>query len=261
MTGPSDPYADFARSYDWLATDGMMSGEHLWRRFGDTRTALPAGARVLDCACGTGCNAAALARRGFTVTAADASEAMLVDARRRMAGLAPVVRCSWLDLPETFPDPFDAVVCTGNSLIHAADERSRIDALSGMAAVLRPGALLLLDSRNWEAMRRTQPRLQIPHPPVVRDDRAAVAVYAWNWRERWDAEHRLEIVVVCTGRQATSVVRTQITFRPFRFEDLTARLRQTGFENVSHTFSPDTDFYDVTARRLPEMRTGGILTG
>lgn len=251
MTGPSDPsdpYAAFAPFYDWLASDEVMSGEHFWSRFGDSLTTLPSGAHVLDCACGTGYNALAFAERGFTPSASDASQAMLTEARRRLPEHVNLRRSAWSELPEAFAEPFDAVVCTGNSLMHAGDEHSMVAALTGMSGVLKPGGLLLLDSRNWEKLRGERPLLQVPHPPVFRSGQAAVAVYTWHWPDHWDADHRVEISVISTDGHQTTLGRTHITFHPFRFEDLTERLNRVGFEILSHTFNTETYVYEVTAR-------------
>ena len=72
------PYENLAADYDWIFGDDALASGAAIRR--------PAAARlfdrigrtsaVLDAACGTGIDAAALARRGFNVWAADASEAM-----------------------------------------------------------------------------------------------------------------------------------------------------------------------------------------
>jgi SAM-dependent methyltransferase len=243
-----DPYAAFAPFYDWLASDEVMTGEPFWDRFGDVLTTLPSGARVLDCACGTGYNALALARRGFTVSGSDASKAMLSEARRRLPTHVNLRHCAWSDLPEAFAEPFNAVVCTGNSLMHAGDEHSMVAALTGISGVLEPGGLLLLDSRNWEKLRTERPLLQVPHSPYFRSGQAAVAVYTWRWPDQWDAVHRAEISVISTDGHETSFGRTHINFHPFRFEDLTQRLNRAGFTVLSHTFKPDTYVYDLTAR-------------
>ena len=250
MTARGDPYDGFAAHYDWLATEQMVSGDLLWGRFGDHLERLPSGARVLDCACGTGYDALALVRRGFAVTASDVSEGMLLEARRRLGDRAAVHRCAWAELPGLFTEPFDAVVCTGNSLIHAGDEVGMTSALTGMAGVLRPGALLLLDTRNWEKMRREEPRLQVPHPPCLRGGRAGVSVYSWHWPVSWNEPHRLEILVVLSEGDQTTTSETEISFYPFRFSDLTQRLKQAGLEIECHTYDGSADFYEVFARRL-----------
>jgi SAM-dependent methyltransferase len=249
VTTHRDPYDRFAAEYDWLATEQMVSGDLFWDRFGDRLDSLPSGARVLDCACGTGYNALALVQHGFTVTASDVSEAMFLEARHRLGDQAAVHRCAWGDLPDLFREPFDAVICTGNSLIHAGDESGMTNALKGMAGTLRPGGLLLLDTRNWERMRREQPRLQVPHPPRVRGVHAAVSVYSWHWPGTWKEPHRLEILVILSDEHRTTASQTEITFYPFRFSELTQRLKHAGFEIECHNYQIGTDFYEVTARR------------
>ena len=115
-------YDDFAADYHWIFSDEHVSGEQFLRRYRDVLAALPARAEVLDCACGTGLEALTLARNGFRVTACDASEGMVAEARRLFADSGvevPVEPCTWDRLPSSFPARFDAVFCTGNSISHA----------------------------------------------------------------------------------------------------------------------------------------------
>src|SRR4029077_21280020 len=82
MTGA---YESLAADYDWMfGDDALANGRainlpataRLLQRIDGTST-------VLDAACGTGVDAAVLARRGFTVWAADGSEAMAEGAAAR----------------------------------------------------------------------------------------------------------------------------------------------------------------------------------
>ena len=105
---------------------------------------------VLDCACGTGHHAAMLAGWGLTVTGSDLSEEMIQRARRQHGEHS---RLRWL--VRSFHDlggigePFDAVMCVGNSLALAADGRQDCrDALVSMAAVVRPDGLLIIQVLN-----------------------------------------------------------------------------------------------------------------
>jgi 2-polyprenyl-3-methyl-5-hydroxy-6-metoxy-1,4-benzoquinol methylase len=109
----ADYYRDLAGEYDWLYDDDALTDGFaitrpavagLLQRFGP-------GCAVLDAACGTGVDAAALARRGFHVRAADGSEAMVevAAARFRREGLAiPVQQCLWADLADTINERFDS---------------------------------------------------------------------------------------------------------------------------------------------------------
>src|ERR1700684_2569198 len=79
-------YEMLAADYDWMFDDdALVNGRginhpataRLLQRI--NRTSL-----VLDAACGTGVDAAVLARRGFTVWAADGSDAMVEEAAARV---------------------------------------------------------------------------------------------------------------------------------------------------------------------------------
>ena len=74
----ADYYENLAADYDWLFDDdalasGLAINHPATARLLE-RTSHPSA--VLDAACGTGVNAAALARRGYHVWAADGSDAM-----------------------------------------------------------------------------------------------------------------------------------------------------------------------------------------
>jgi SAM-dependent methyltransferase len=184
---------------------------------------LPAGGRVLDCACGIGLLAAGLAERGFDVRASDASPEMV---RRARARGVPAEVCRWEDLPATAG--FDVVFCVGNSLAHARD---RVAALRGMAGALRPGGTLVLTSRNWE---REQPSESYE---VERGGRRARVTYAWSGN---DVD-----IAVAVGDQT---VAERLSFFPFSADELLADLRAAGLEPGESTFAPDVDRYLVTAR-------------
>src|ERR1700756_87395 len=82
----ADPYHGLAADYDWIFDDGALAGgaaisqpatARLLQRTG-------AGGDVLDAACGTGIDAAVLARRGFSVRAAGGSQALVEVAAARV---------------------------------------------------------------------------------------------------------------------------------------------------------------------------------
>ena len=130
----SREYDTLADVYDFLVPEALLEPEGSAAAFAPVIADLPAGARVLDCACGTGTLAVGLALRGFDVTASDASEAMVARTRALAAEHGVDVEAStrrWEDLDG---GPFDAVFCVGNSITHA---RERRPALTAMRGVLR----------------------------------------------------------------------------------------------------------------------------
>lgn len=207
------------------------------------------GARVLDAACGVGIDAASLARRGFRVVAADASEAMVARARGRLGAGIPVVCCRWEDLPTEVPGPFDAVLCTGSSLAHAPDAVARREALAAFAAVLAPGGALILDAQDWEVVHAAGSRLD-PDPLVVeRDGVRCTRTYRWEVPAALHAVHRLTIELALDDGASLRHSRHTVALHPFTTAELEADLAATGFTAVERVQVPGDDRWSATARR------------
>jgi SAM-dependent methyltransferase len=214
-------YDSLADVYDFLVPESLLSPEGSAAAFSAVTAELAPGARVLDCACGTGTLAAGLALLGFEVSASDASPEMV--ARTRARGVRAAVT-RWEELEG---GPYDAVLCVGNSLTHAEDRRA---ALAGMRRVARKGALLAVTSRNWE-------RPQAAGEEVVeRDGRRATVRRAW-------VPGALAIEVELDGE----VYAERLAYWPFTHEELDADLRASGWAPATSTWSPDADRYLVTA--------------
>lgn len=239
----ADDYATLAADYHWLES-GQANALAVVARHGGA-------GRILDCACGTGTDAVALARSGHQVWASDGSPAMVNTARRRVAGAGvevPVEHCRWVDLPGRFPEPFDLVLCLGNSISHLGGDEM-VAAFRGMAGVLAEGGRLVLNARNWEKLRRDRPRLTFPEQVVQREGRRCVPLYIWSFPERWAAEHRVEIAFVVETSGRVTVHRHELSFRPFRRADLRARLEAVGLEVVADDHDAEADWYEVVAKR------------
>jgi SAM-dependent methyltransferase len=110
------------------------------------------GIHLLDVACGTGKSFEPFMRRGFDVTACDASPAMLAQAARR----APSVRLVEADMRE-LPSlgEFDLITCFDDSLNHLPDEEGLVAALRSMASNLAPTGLIVFDLNTLLAYRTT----------------------------------------------------------------------------------------------------------
>ena len=138
--------------------------------------------RILDTACGTGMHAIALAQRGYDVTGADLSVGMVEQARENAAAVGCEVQfvvagfgelAAKLALSRACPEPrrraegvengFDALLCLGNSLPHVLTADALHEVLTDFAAVLRPGGLLLIQNRNFDAVMAGRARWMAPH--------------------------------------------------------------------------------------------------
>jgi SAM-dependent methyltransferase len=215
-------YAALADVYDFLVPEALLSPEGSAAAYEPVLAELEPGARVLDCACGTGTLAAGIALRGFDVRASDASPEMV--ARTRARGVAAEVR-RWEELDG---GPFDAVLCIGNSLTHAED---RVAALAGMRRVARDGALLAVTSRTWERPQEAGEEV------VERGGRRATIRRSW-------VPGALVVEVEVDG----ALYREELAYWPFTHDELDADLRAAGWAPATSTWSPDVDRYLVTAR-------------
>ncbi|XP_050681762.1 glycine N-methyltransferase [Leptidea sinapis] len=125
--------------------------------------------RVLDAACGTGIDSMMLLDEGFQVVSVDASDKMLKHALKARWEKRKdprydewvIEEASWETLPKDVESflpraRFDAVICLGNSFAHLLDEfedqRTQRMCLENFAKVLKPGGLLIIDHRNYDAM-------------------------------------------------------------------------------------------------------------
>ena len=243
-------YENLAADYDWMYDDDALANgrainhpatARLLQRIGRTSA-------VLDAACGTGVDAAVLARRGFTVWAADGSEAMAggAAARFRREQLAiPVLRSTWADLPSATGERFDVVLCVGNSLVHAAGRDAMVQALTGLRRMARPGGYVVIDSRNWEKLHAERQIVQIADQVVTRGGRRCLVLYAWEVPDRLGDEHIAHLVFVFENGGRVEPHEYQITFRPFTISELRARLELAGLREVDTDFDAPRDRYAV----------------
>jgi glycine/sarcosine N-methyltransferase len=245
-----DQYGSLADDYHWLVPDGRVEVEAVLDRHRQRLGAF-ADPAVLDCACGVGADAAALARRGYRVWGSDGSGAMVAQARKRCgeAGVDVPLRVSrWQDLPTCFADRFDLVLCLGNSVSHVGAE-DMVGAFGGMAGVLGAGGLLIVNARNWEKLRREQPRLTFPDRVLEREGRRCVPLYIWTYAPDWEGAHHVEIVFLVETDGRVEARRHELTFWPFRVGDLRERLAAAGLRVVEDTYRPGADWYEVLAER------------
>jgi SAM-dependent methyltransferase len=232
-------YGSLAEVYDFLVPEPLLSPEGSVAAFAMVTDELPAGARVLDCACGTGTLAVGLALQGFEVAASDASPAMVARtqelAAQHGAEVAAATR-AWQDLGG---EPFDAVLCVGNSLTHAGGRAGRRTALDGMRRVLRDGGLLAITSRNWELPQEGGEEV------VERGGRRATVRRVWLPPELSGGAHSLDLAVTLDDG---AVHRERLPYWPFTYGELDEDLRAAGFEPASSTWAADVDRYLVTSR-------------
>ncbi len=185
-------YDDLAATYDRIFPDWAASS----RRQGAALHALltrelgPGPHDLLDAAAGIGTQLLGLAGHGSRVVGTDVSGAALRRARAAGAGGRRVAVADMRALP--FADgTFDAVVCADNALPHLLTAADVVTALREMRRVTRPGGLVAVSTRDYDALRAERPRVTPAQVSGDGDD-TVVTVQVWAWHpdgERYDLDH------------------------------------------------------------------------
>jgi SAM-dependent methyltransferase len=248
----ADSYLTLAADYDWLFDDNGLADGGAINQPATARLLqrTSRGRAVLDAACGTGINAAVLARRGFEVRATDGSEAMITEAAarfRREHLTIPLRRCLWADLPVTLAERFDVVLCVGNSLVHAAGRDVMVGALTGLRRMARPGGHVVIDSRNWEKLHAEGRIVHVASRVVARHGRRCLTFYAWEIPDRLEDEHVAHIVFVFEDGDRVETREHPVSFRPFTLGELRERLELAGLREVDTDFDDSSDRYCLIA--------------
>ena len=188
MADPTAFYDDLADDYhlnyfDWEASvrrQGKSLARLVRERLGDD------GAHtVLDCSCGIGTQAIGLALQGFDVTATDLSPNAVARARREAARAGVVIDFSVADMRNVaavVPGTFDIVISCDNSVPHLLTDDDLRLALRNMHEKLKPGGLLIIGIRDYDALVEDRPRFTPPQV-VDRADQRSVLFQLWDWAE------------------------------------------------------------------------------
>jgi SAM-dependent methyltransferase len=192
------------------------------------------GHRLLDLACGTGNSFLPFLRRGFSVTACDASASMLALAAAK-APEVELVQCDIRALPDL--GSFDLVTCFDDSLNYLMDDAELTAAFAGMEAALAPRGVVVFDLNSLLSYRTTF----ASHSVSERDE----TVFAWRGSSRSDAPAGCEaeaVVDVFAPYDGDLYSRVTTTHRQRHFQRsrVVASLGAAGLECVSaHGVLPD----------------------
>ncbi len=119
---------------------------------------------MLDVACGTGSLALMMARRGWKVWGVDASEEMLVRARRKFRGKRLPATLLHQDMCEIrLPTPVDLATSMFDSINHATSQRELLKTFRGVHRSLLPGGYFVFDTNNELCFRSLWTRTDAIH--------------------------------------------------------------------------------------------------
>ncbi|MGD1992795.1 MAG: methyltransferase domain-containing protein [Anaerolineae bacterium] len=190
--------------------------------------------RVLDAACGTGHHAIALAEAGYRVMGADLSPGMIDQARANALAIGATVRfrvAGFGQLAERVEGSFDALLCLGNSLPHVLTADALARTLADFASSLRPGGLLLIQNRNFDAVMAERQRWMAPQSHQE-DDAEWLFLRFYDFETDGTLTFNLVTLRRSAGEQWEQTI-ASTRLRPLRQAELVAALEVAGFERIT----------------------------
>lgn len=149
-------YTDYAWAFDLLIDRPVGKDCRAIADWLIERGVVP-GATLLDAGCGTGRYAIELARRGFIVEGIDRSPELIAIAAQATLDRSSAVSFRVGDLLTLPTNRYDAILCRG-VLNDVIDDEARQRVFVSFAQALRPGGVLVLDVREWEATKERKLR-------------------------------------------------------------------------------------------------------
>jgi SAM-dependent methyltransferase len=193
---------------------------------------------ILDCACGIGTQALALASLGYRVDGSDLSpravDRILTEAAHR--GLSIRV---WVDdmrsLAKAPSADYQAVLCMGNSLAHLEDEADLCATFRAIHDRTRPGGKILLGFRDYRPYRG--PGCHTMPAPVVYSTGAKRRIFlqVWDWLDEYNYLNHVFISQEQGG--AWEDLHIVSPFRVHLPEEVAALAEATGYREIQVLFS------------------------
>jgi SAM-dependent methyltransferase len=158
--------------------------------------------RLLDCACGTGRQLAAIAGAGYEVVGADLSPGMIEVCQRNLAdrGLnVSLNACSWRELPSHYGQEFDVILCCGNSIPHSQTKLDLELDIASMADVVASQGRVVIGLSDWAKIPVSTLTYWV-QPSKKCGDSTVIPLYVWK---SIDKNHKASIDIVIIHKGVT----------------------------------------------------------
>lgn len=193
---------------------------------------------VLDASCGTGTQAIALARLGYTVIATDINQTMLdrarINAARfRMTDRIKFGRYGFLELDHAFKPgtAFDALISKGNALPHLLSDAEIRAALHNFYGLIKPGGVLVIGIRDFDFLIEDRPRFV---PGQFHDEMGEQHILfdIWDWDDGPPLTVTFNKFIVSGQGETYTVRKDSVRYRALRRAELETLLHEAGFSAI-----------------------------
>lgn len=255
MTDAKQFYDSLAQDYRLIFPDWHQSVGRQANILGDVfkKLVLPPPCTVLDCTCGIGTQAIALASLGYTVHGTDLSPQAIALAQQYTQEFdlttPPTFAVADLLAMPTTTTLYDAVVSLDNAVAHFMNDTDLAQAIGNMYRQLNPDGLLLISLRDYDALIQEAQRATMP---TVIDDAAGrrIVYQVWDWS---DDRQTYDVQLFITQQQGDSWTTRchRDTFRAVLRTDIEVALEVNQFKDIHWLMPVDSGFYQpiVVARK------------
>lgn len=187
--------------------------------------------KILDCSCGIGTQAIALALRGYDVTATDISPAEIRRAKDEANKRHLKIKFGVADfrqLATDVPGLFDVVISFDNALPHLLTDDDMKKAIKNIGEKLNPRGLFLASIRDYDVAIKEKPKTTTPNERRGGGVRRVI-FQIWDWQRnsiyklhhfilkekdaRWTTEHRETKYRAWQRRELTKILKDIKTSR------------------------------------------------
>ena len=213
---------------------------------------------AIDAGAGTGFHSFVLAELGVDVTAADVSSKMLHILQEHARSLhlsVKTVASDFQSLSRTLDQKFDSIFCLGNSLAHVLTDNDLSDSLLSFASLLKADGTLFIQLVNYERTLAAQQRVQ-----SIRELGTSTFIRFYDFCE--NDLLRFNILKLDKKNGVFEQSLNSVMHRPYRIEQLTRELRNTGFQDLTFYGGISLDEYqpEVSKDLVIRARKGGKAT-
>lgn len=237
-------YNDLASSYHLIFEDWDRAIQRQGAILSDLLPSPPEVGVLLDCACGIGTQALALARVGYSVEGTDLSGPSIARARQEAISRGLEIAFRIDDMCELATSPvgrYGAVLALDNALPHLDSDKDVLKALTAMRERLRPQGKLLASLRDYTSPLKRRPNTTAPSL-FLDEGRRRIVFQVWDWvDERRYVLHLYITRHMPDGEWATNHFVGR--YRAMTPKEVAALAKQAGFREVKVLQPADTGYY------------------
>lgn len=247
-------YDDLASDYhlmfeDWKASvhrQGVTLDRFIKNNFKPTPTSL------LDCSCGIGTQAIALALHGYKIHATDLTpstvERAIIEAKNFGVSFTTGV-ADFRKLSDQVDGEFDLVISCDNSLSHMVTDSDLSLAAKGIYSKVKPGGYFLATTRDYDALLNQRPSATTPSVSEENGERR-VSFQLWKWADDFKT-YELELFMFHEKNGRWDAKSRKGMYRALKRQELDSSLLLAGFKNIKWHFPESTGYYQpiVTAAK------------